>query len=289
MTFCKVSCPIIPFITEEIYQNLKTNTDPESIHLCDFPVYCANHRDYGLEKMMSLTVKAITMGRALRSSNSIKNRQPLKKLFLVDRNDEDRAILNSMNAIIAEELNVKEVEIQSDESALVDYKAKANFKILGSKLGKSMKEVASKIQEFNSEHISKMLEGIKTKIEYGDNESIEVSSEDLIIQRDEKANLKIINDGSLTVGFDTEVTQDLLFEGIARDIVRSIQTLRKESGLEVSDRIKLKISGDEEVRTVCEKFADYIKNETLTSDMTYSDNLDVPENEAGLKLIIEKV
>lgn len=289
MTFCKVACPIIPFITEEIYQNLKTDKDPESIHLCDFPVYCAEHRDYELEKRMSLTVKAITMGRALRSSNAIKNRQPLKKLFLVDRDDSERTILHSMHDIIAEELNVKEVEIQSDESGLVSYKAKANFKILGSKLGKSMKEVAAKIQEFNSEHIGKMLEGLKEKIAFGENESIEISSEDLIVQREEKENLKIINEGSLTVGFDTEVTEELLFEGIARDIVRSIQTLRKESGFEVSDRIFTEISGDDEVAKVCSMFEEYIKNETLTKELKFVENLDVAENEAGLKLKIKKV
>ncbi len=289
ITFCKLAAPIVPFITEEIYQNLKVSDDPQSVHLCDYPVYNEKHRDYVLEKMMALTVKAITMGRSLRSSNSIKNRQPLKKVFLVDRLQADRKILEEMKSIIAEELNVKEVEIQSDESSLVDYSAKANFKILGAKLGKHMKEVAAKIQELHNEHIEKLLGGLKQTLKYGENQSIDISSDDVLVQREEKKNLKILNEGELTVGFDTEVTKELLYEGLARDIIRSIQTLRKESGLEVSDRIDLKIAGDEEVREVCDVFKSFISNETLAAKLEYVTELDTSENEIGIKLKIKKV
>ncbi len=289
MTFCKLACPIIPFITEEIYQNLKTDNDPLSIHLCDFPVYDERHRDLNLEDRMSLTVKAISMGRALRSAGNLKNRQPLKKLFLVDRLLHDREILEEMKSIIAEELNVKEVEIQSEESSLVDYEAKANFKILGAKLGKDMKEVAAKIQQFKTEHIASILDGITKRIEYGINQSIDLGLDDLIIHRHEKENLKISNEGNLTVGFDTEVTADLLYEGLARDIIRSIQTLRKESGLEVSDRIELTISGDDEVRNAVAKFEELIKSETLSVVCNFTDELDVPENDFGVKISVRKV
>lgn len=288
MTFTKLACPIIPFITEEIYLNLRTDKDPESVHLCNYPVYNEKHRDYPLEEMMGLTVKAITMGRALRSANNLKNRQPLTKVFLVDRLKEHRNILAEMKDIIAEELNVKEVEIKSDESSLVDYKAKANFKVLGSKLGQHMKEVASKIQQFNSDAISSILDGLKKKVDFGESNSIELSADDLIIQREEKENLKIINEDELTVGFDTEVTEDLLFEGIARDLIRQIQTLRKESGLEVSDRIKLSVAGDSEVQKVCEKFDSFIKNETLSTEINFSLNESV-DNELGAKISLEKV
>ena len=288
MTFVKLACPILPFICEEIYQNLKTANDPESVHLCDYPKYDASHRDYALEKMMDLTVKAITMGRSLRSANNLKNRQPLKKLFLVDRNEEDRKILKDMSSIIAEELNVKSVEINGNESSLVDYTAKANFKVLGSKLGKAMKEVASKIQDFRSEHISSLLEGLKHKIEYGDGQEVEISKDDLVIQRNEKANLKILNEGELTVGFDTEVSEELLHEGIARDVVRSIQTLRKETGLDVSDRIVLTLGGDEVMEKVYNQFKDFIESETLASKSSFDKSLDAPETESGAKVKIEK-
>ncbi|MCF0262086.1 MAG: isoleucine--tRNA ligase [Sphaerochaetaceae bacterium] len=288
MTYIKLASPIVPFICEEIYQNLKTDKDPESVHLCDFPTYDANHRDYALEKMMSLTVQAITMGRALRSAHNLKTRQPLKKLFLVDRDGEDRKILSKMKAIIAEELNVKEVEINDDESSLVDYSAKANFKVLGAKLGKSMKDVASKIQAFTSDKIASILEGVKHKVEYGEGNSVELSVDDLVIQRTEKENLKILNEGQLTVGFDTEVTKELLYEGLARDIIRAIQTLRKEKGFEVSDRIILTIGGDEEVKAVYDMFKDYIQNETLTIASLFDASLNVSENDFGVKLDIKK-
>ena len=288
MTFCKLACPIIPFTTEEIYLNLKKDSDPQSIHLCDYPVYCAEHRDYELEKRMGLTVKAITMGRALRSTYNLKNRQPLKKLFLVDRTDEDRKILSEMKEIIAEELNVKEVEIQSDESSLVDYKAKANFKVLGAKLGKNMKEVASKIEKMVSSHISKMLEGLEEIVEYGENNSIKLSVADLIIQRLEKENLKITNEGSLTVGFDTEVTKDLLYEGLARDMVRAIQTLRKESGFEVSDRIKLTVYGDSEIGEVYGQFESFIENETLSKESSFIQDDKASESDNGFEVKVEK-
>lgn len=288
LTFIKLACPIIPFICEEIYQNLRQQGDPESVHLCDYPEYNKNHRDYGLEKMMDLTMQAIVMGRSLRSSYNLKTRQPLKKLFLVDRNEEDRKILTGMKDIIAEELNVKEVEINSEETDLVDYSAKANFKVLGSRLGKAMKEVASKIQTMRSERIAQILEGFKDEVSFGENQKVQLSADDLVIQRNEKQNLKVLNEGQLTVGFDTEVDQNLLNEGLARDIIRAIQTLRKESGFEVSDRIILTIGGDEEVKAAYEQFKSFIESETLSRSSSFDENLDVPENDFGVKIKITK-
>ena len=288
MTFIKLACPIIPFICEEIYQNLRQDSDPESVHLCFYPVYDKNHRDYGLEKMMDLTMQAIVMGRSLRSTYNLKTRQPLKKLFIVDRDEEDRKILSGMSDIIAEELNVKEVEINSEETELVDYSAKANFKVLGAKLGKAMKEVASKIQMMRSEKIAQILEGKSQEIPFGEDQKVEVSAGDLVIQRTEKENLKVLNEGQLTVGFDTEVDQNLLNEGLARDIIRAIQTLRKESGFEVSDRIILEIGGDDEVKAAYDQFRSMIESETLTIKSNFNADLDVPENDFGVRLSIRK-
>ena len=226
LTFVKLACPIVPFITETIYQNLKTSDMPESVHLCDYPVYNAKERDENLEKEMRLIVKTIEMGRSLRSASNLKIRQPLKSYIIVDRNSFDRAILEKNKEIIAEELNVKQVDIQSDESSLVSYSAKANFKVLGSKLGKSMKEVASIIQDFDNNKIEKLLEGEKAKIVYSAGE-IDIDENDLVIQRTEKEHVKVLNDGEITVGFDTEITKELLLEGVARDLIRFVQTVRK--------------------------------------------------------------
>ena len=269
MTYVKLACPVIPFITEEIYRNLRTSSDPVSVHLCDYPEYDVSIRNPELERKMALTVKAVTMGRALRSAGNIKNRQPLKKVFIVDSQEEDRIILTGMKDIILEELNVKGVEIQSNERDLVDYSAKANFKVLGNKLGKDMKEVASLIQNMKSDEIFALLNGESFLIRYGDDKQILLKSEDVVVQRNEKSNLKILNDGELTVGFDTEITEDLINEGIARDLIRSIQTMRKEKGLDVSDRIITFIKGHSNICNAVKQFKDYISNETLSLELEY--------------------
>lgn len=293
MTFIKVVAPVVPFIAEEIYQNLKCDGMPESIHLCDYPVYDESKRDYILEKQMALTMKAIAMGRSLRSSSNLKIRQPLRRLFLVDRDAEDRQILGDMQDIIAEELNVKEVHIQADESGLVDYSAKANFKVLGSRLGKDMKEVAALIQKLTGAEIADILDGHAKDIPYS-NGVISISEGDIAVQRSEMDNVKAVNEGALTVGFDTEVTEELLFEGIARDIVRSIQSLRKESGFDVSDRIRLTLSGDDTVKKVFEGFGEYIKGETLADVAVFTETLEsgcepVDCGDHSVKLMVEKL
>jgi isoleucyl-tRNA synthetase len=284
MTFIHIAAPIIPFTTEEMYQNLKTEDMSQSIHLALYPEYQSGQRDVELEKKMALTQKAIVMGRSLRASNNLKTRQPLKTLFLVDRTEEEREVLFSMRDIIAEELNVKEVLIQEDESGLVSYSAKANFKVLGSKLGKHMKSVASQIELFSGDTIASILDGGSRVLQYSEGE-IEISSEQIIVQRTEKEGVKVLNEGSLTVGFDTTVTEELLQEGIARDIVRSVQNLRKDSGFDVSDRIRLTYDGDEVVQRVFENFGTSIAQETLSNSITFATLENVEATECGDHLV----
>ncbi len=290
LTVMQVACPLVPFVTEEIYQNLKTDDMAESIHLSSWPVYKAEERDLELEKEMSLAMKAIAMGRALRSSSNLKIRQPLSSFFIVDMDEDDRRILEKNTDIIKEELNVKKVFIESDESELVSYSAKANFKALGSRLGKNMKEVAAAIQLFTSDEIASILDGGEKEVAYSSG-SIMIKADDLAVQRSEKENVKVLNEGSLTVGFDTNVTEDLLLEGIARDIVRLIQSERKEAGFEVSDHIRVEIKGSGRIDDAVEKFASYIAGETLADSLEIRKNngksAEVAETEVTLQ--IEKV
>ncbi len=284
MTFIKIAAPIIPFTTEDIYQNLKTDGMTQSIHLEPYPEYQSFQRDLELEKRMALTQKAIVMGRSLRASNNLKTRQPLQTVFLVDRTEEEREVLSAMADIIAEELNVKEVLIQEDESALVSYSAKANFKVLGSRLGKQMKEVAAQIELFTGKMIASLLDGKSITLAYSEGE-IEISAEHIIVARTEREGVKVLNDGSLTVGFDTKVTEELLQEGIARDIVRSVQNLRKESGFEVSDRIRLTYDGDEVVQQVFANFGETIAKETLSNTLSFARMENVEAIECGDHLV----
>lgn len=290
MTTMQVACPLVPFVTEEIYQNLRTDDMPESIHLTFWPEYKAEERDEKLEEEMSLAMKAIAMGRALRSSSNLKIRQPLSQFFIVDRDENERNILSRSSDIIKEELNVKNVLIESNETDLVTYSAKANFKVLGSKLGKSMKEVAAIIQGFKSEEIASLLDGNVKTVEYSTG-SIDISDKDLAIQRSEKENVKVLNEGNLTVGFDTNVTEELLLEGIARDIVRLIQSERKESGFEVSDHINVEIKGEGRIDDAVKAFSSYISQETLSNSLEIKDN-DGKESEIAdskVKLKLSKV
>ena len=260
---------------------------PESVHLEDYPVYTEGERDEKLEREMSLTTKTIAMGRALRSSSNLKIRQPLSEFFIVDRSDEERKILADNSDIISEELNVKNVSISGDESALVSYSAKANFKVLGSKLGKNMKEVAAEIQKLSSDEIASILDGNALTVKYSAGE-IALSEGDLVVQRAEKEHVKVLNEGNITVGYDTEITESLLLEGIARDLVRSVQTERKDTGLEVADHINLTIFGSEVVKKSVDAFGDYIKQETLADTLVFAEN-DGKETEAGEEKAFIKV
>ena len=280
LKFIHIAAPVIPFTTEAIYQNLKTANMAESIHLGNYPAYDETLRDEALEKTMALTQKAITIGRSLRSSHNLKIRQPLKKLVLVTREQDERDILLSMQSTIAEELNVKEVAVRHDESDLVSYQAKANFKVLGSTLGKHMKSVAASIQQLDSETIGNILDGNKISVYYEDH-SIEIGIDEIVVQRNEREHMKVMNEGTLTVGFDTEVTHELLLEGIARDIVRSVQNLRKDSGFDVADRIKLYIHGDELIKESVQLFGPYISSETLADELLFEISDDSIETECG--------
>ncbi|MDA3940259.1 MAG: isoleucine--tRNA ligase [Spirochaetia bacterium] len=276
MSIIHVAAPYIPFITEEIYQNLKTDTMPESVHLADFPIADNNNRDPELEKKMAITRQAVSMGRSLRSVHSLKIRQPLKAIYIVTRVSKEKAVLREMEDIIIEELNVKNVIFKDNEEDLVEYKAKANFKVLGKTLGKNMKAAASKIEELTMLEIQSLLDGSTLQVNYGVGE-FTLEEEGILIQRLEKENLKVLNEGSLTVGLDSEITEDLLKEGTVRDIVRSIQNLRKEKGLNVTDRINLQLDGNDWVRSAVNSFKEHLLTETLADSISWEKTSDSSE------------
>lgn len=278
-----VAAPFIPFLTEEIYQNLRTEEMPESIHLSDYPEADSSKRDPDLEKKMEVTRKAVSMGRALRSVHSLKTRQPLKAIYLVTRDSQERRILMEMEDIVREELNVKDVIFRENEEDLVVYKAKANFKILGRKLGKNMKAAAGKIEELSMEEIQSILEGSVLHLDY-DGGTVELNEESIIVQRFEKENMKVLNEGSLTVALDSEMTDELLQEGVVRDIIRSIQNLRKEKNLEVTDRITLYIDGSEWLKEAVEEFKDHLLQETLANSLSWGRDSASKEVECGKEI-----
>ena len=281
-TLCKVAAPFVPFISETMYQNLKTETDPESVHLCDYPVPNNAWMDAELEFKMETVQKAVSMGHSLRNTFNLKNRQPLASVALVTRNENEKKVLAEMEDCIREELNVKEVIFHEREDELVEYKAKANFKVLGKELGPIMKQAANVIATLTSEQIQSILEGTKLTIEV-EGKSVELDSEKVIVERFEKDDLKVLNEGTLTVGLDSKVTDELKKEGYVRDLIRGIQNLRKESGLNVTDRIKLEVGGDDSLKDAYEMFTDFISNETLAQEIKWNGNVSGTEIEADDK------
>ncbi len=276
--FALVAAPVVPFVTESIWLNLRTAADPESVHLADYPLYNAALRETDLEFKMETVQKAVSMGRSLRYQYNLKTRQPLKAVELVTRNPEEKKVLLEMEESVREELNVKEVIFHDKEEDLVEYSAKANFRVLGKELGPSMKLAAEQIEKLSSGEIQSILDGATLSIEV-DGRHVELTEEKISVNRIEKANLKVVNEGTLTVGLDTEVTEDLLLEGAIRDLVRGVQNLRKERGLAVTDRIRLIVSGtaaegasaaaggasagEPLLRKAFERFQDYLISETL--------------------------
>jgi isoleucyl-tRNA synthetase len=261
-TLITVASPFMPFAADAIWQNLRQEREPLSIHLRDFPVHREERRDRELEFKMAAVQHAVSMGRSLRSQHNIKVRQPLRVVELVTRNQDEKKVLLEMEEIIREELNVKAVVFRDNEEDMVEYQAKANFRLLGKEMGKDMKAAAVRIEALSQTEIQGLLEGVTLAIEVA-GKSVDITADKLDIRRIEKANLKVLNEDTLTVALDTEVTEELSREGDVRDLVRGVQNLRKDTGLDVTDRIILMIDGSGRLKRAWESFSGYVAEETL--------------------------
>jgi len=266
-TLITVAAPFMPFTTDAIWQNLRRENDPLSVHLADFPAPNEKRRDKSLELRMASVMSAVSIGRSLRSQYNIKMRQPLRRAELVTCDKEEKKSLIQMSDIIREELNVKELIFSDNEEALVQYEVKANFRVLGKELGKDMKAAAAKIEELSHAEIHSVIEGASLSIDIpsadGGFRTLDITSEKLDIRRKEKANLRVLNEGTITVGLDTEITGELRMEGDIRDLIRGIQNARKEMGLSVTDRIDLILYGNDSLKEAWNRFGDIAASETL--------------------------
>lgn len=276
--------PVAPFITDAMWRNLGTDPSgaahPESIHLAAFPEYDGRYRDEDLEWKMATVRKAVTMGRSLRYQHNLKIRQPLAAVHLVTREQKERAVLLEMEDIIRDELNVKDVIFRDDEEDLVEYQAKANFRVLGKELGKDMKEGAAIVEQLEPRQIAALLGGGTLVIDVAGRQ-VELTKDKVDVRRMEKASLRVVNEGTLTVALDAEITRALADEGNARDLVRGVQTLRKDSGFDVTDRIVLSVYGNEELKRAFDSFGDFVAGETLATTMRWEEVPDMTGIEAG--------
>jgi len=258
----------MPFTTDAIWRNLRLESEKESVHLTDFPAPVEKRRDKALELRMAAVMSAVSIGRSLRSQYNIKMRQPLRKAELVTRNQDEKKSLIEMADIIREELNVKEIIFSDKEEDLVEYEVKANFRVLGKELGKDMKAAAACIEALSHAEIQSVIEGASLSIDIpgeSGTRALEITMDKLDIRRNEKANLRVLNEGTLTVGLDTEITRELSMEGDVRDLIRGIQNARKEQGLSVTDRIELYLHGSDSLKEAWDRFGESVAAETLAT------------------------
>ena len=248
----KVAAPFTPFIAEEIYRNLKGASDPASVHLCDFPTANVAARDLALEKRMADVQAAVELGRRLRADNDLKVRQPLAVLKLAGGD------VKGLEELIEDELNVKNVAFIADETELCEVTFKANFKTLGKKCGAKMKAVAAGIAALKSFSGSTTIEGI------------ELTADDVLVTRKPKEGLVVASQGAIVVGLETALTPELISEGLAREFVSNVQSMRKEADFEVTQRIALTVEADDEMKAALTTHADYVKAETLAVELTFA-------------------
>ncbi len=259
----KVAAPFIPFLSDAIYRRLG---NPESVHLANFPTSDASLRDTTLETQMEAVQTVTRLGHGLRKQHKMKVRQPLPAVHIASEID-----LSAQAHLIATELNVKEVKFTSDETQFVQLIAKPNFRILGKKVGKLMRPVQQEIATFDAAKLSALQSGQTVTITV-QGETIELTSEDVEVEREVREGLQAANEGAITVILDTQITDALLLEGIARELVNRVSTMRKEAGLDYTARIALTIDTTDRVRAAFDAHADYIQNELLATSVTFAPN-----------------
>lgn len=292
-TIAKLMSPAAPFYSDRLYQDLNAVTGKESytsVHLAYFPVKQENEIDYLLLERTHLAQKVTTMVFSLRKKENIKVRQPLQKIMIPVLSKNDRENLESIIPIIKQEVNVKEVQLLNPEEAsdIIVKAVKPNFKTLGPKLGKDLKAVSQELQQLSSSQIEELEKnGTITLSGY------ELNLDDVEIRTQDITGWLVANDGKLTVALDITITPELKSEGIARELVNKIQNLRKENGLEVTDKISLEIQANEEIEKSVNENMEYICSETLTQKLTFvsntTDGTELDINENKIKIVLKKV
>jgi isoleucyl-tRNA synthetase len=270
MTLCKVAAPFIPFITETIYQELRTEANPISIHLTDFPMVNESLRNKSLEEEMSVIQSVVSLGHGLRKEHKIKVRQPLGKAYVATTNKEALSTLESKKHLILEELNVKDLICLEDETRFVQLIAKPNFRVLGKKVGNKMNLVQKKIAELDRNSLQILLEGKSIDLNLGD-ETISILPEEITLERKTLEGTVAASLGIMTIALDTALTPALIEEGIARELVNRINTLRKDLDFSITDRIRIEMQAPSSIQESFLRHKEYICHEVLAVDVLFNE------------------
>ena len=268
VTICKAAAPMVPFITEEIYQNLVRSIDkdaPESIHLCHFPKVNEELIDKDLEENMDNLLKIVVMGRACRNAANIKNRQPIGKMFVKAPFTLD----DFFKEIIEDELNVKEMTFTDDVRAFTSYTFKPQLKTVGPKYGKFLGGIKKALSELDgNQAMDELKANGQLKLDINGQEIVLLDS-DLLIDTTQTEGYVSESDNDITVVLDTNLTPELIEEGFVREIISKIQTMRKEAGFEVTDKIGISLGDNQVIENIFRSREDQIKSEVLAEDVVY--------------------
>ena len=263
---CRMIAPVVPFITDEIYTKL---TGEKSVHLASFPKYKKAYIDEHIETRMDLVRSLISIGRYVREEAKIKVRQPLNEALLDGKNKE---LISDLVSLIEEELNIKKVVFVDDLNEYMNLSVKPNFKVVGKLFGPLIKEFQNKLENLSSTEINTLEKGNSITMIIGDKET-EITPEMVDIRISSKEGFNVGMENNNFIILDTTLTEDLILEGIAREMVSKVQQLRKNKDFNVTDRIKLYYKGDQDIDKCLNKFSEYIKNETLSISIEQRDNL----------------
>ena len=267
VTICKAAAPMIPFMTEDIYQNLVRSNDanaPESIHLCDFPVVNKDHIDKKLEEDMEDVLDAVVMGRACRNEAAIKNRQPISRMYIKS----DFTLSEFYQEIIEDELNVKEVVFTDDVRDFTSYTFKPQLRTVGPKYGKQLGGIQKHLAALDGNAAMDELNADGALKFDVDGVAVELTKDDLLIDMAQKEGYVSQEDNRMTVVLDTNLTPELVEEGFVYEIISKIQTMRKESGFEVTDHIRVSINGNDRLSEIARKNKDAISGKVLADELT---------------------
>jgi isoleucyl-tRNA synthetase len=265
--------PFAPFLPEHIYLNLKGSESLGSVHLEEYPCPDEALIDSDLERQMGMVMQIVSQGRAARNKVQIKVRQPLRKILVAAK---DRDLIAGMEWLVEEELNVKGIECVENVQDYVNYEVKPNFPVMGPRFGRLLKSIARELASSDARSIAEAVHNVGHVDLQVDGEAVRLTAEDLSIRMSEREGFVVDIEGDVFVILDTELTEDLILEGIAREVVSKVQTMRRNSGFNVVDHIELWLSGDDVLEAGVRKHEAYIKRETLCDRLEL-----VPRSEAA--------
>ena len=279
----RLLAPFIPFTSEEMYQNLVCSVDsnaPASVHHTLYPSADPDSLDQMLLNKMRLAITTASLGRAARGSADIKLRQPLATARVNVGSQQEQADLQELADVIAEEINVKQIEVVSKVGELVNYKLMPNNRVLGPKLGKLFPQVRKALEGVDPVVGARTIQSGDPIVLEVNGDKVSLTDEDVLVQTEARGDSAVASEKGVTVAVDTELTPALVQEGFARDIVRAINNMRKDAGFEISDRIALTYTADGDAAEALTNFSDYVKQETLAVSLTASETIDAGNRQA---------